>query len=137
MGTSGLIIRENERHEVSLPILVRVAHAHRDAVRYARGVTDEHGWLAAHLIDFSIAGVGFVSEVFLPRGTTYEIRIPDPDAGSGGPLFEGVVRIMRIQMMDRRPAYLIGSAFADQGEDLEGRVGRIIERFTGEVPGDA
>jgi len=142
MATSGLIIRQNERHEISLPARVRVAYAHRDAVRFARGVTDDNGWMDVHLIDFSAAGAGFVTQVFLPRGVTFEIRIPDPhpdpDPGPGAgvdePMFEGVVRVMRVQMMDRRPAYLIGSAFADHDDETIARVERLIARLSG---GDA
>lgn len=137
MASSGLIIRQNERHEVSLPARVRVAHAHLDAVRFKRGVTDAEGWLKTHLLDFSVAGAGFVTETFLPKGATFELVIPDPSDPDADPLFYGTVRIMRIQMMDRRPAYLIGSAFTQQDAETESRIERLMTRLSGEDAPDA
>jgi len=137
MASSGLIIRQNERYEVSLPARVRVAHAHLDAVRFSRGVADPEGWLEAHLLDFSVAGAGFVTDIFLPKGAVFELEIPDPSDPDAEPLFHGTVRIMRIQMTDRRPAYLIGSALTQQDAETEAQIERLMTRLSGEGTPDA
>lgn len=130
MANSGLIIRRNERYEVSIPIRARVSYAHAEAVKLHKGRTDEKGWIGVHLIDFSIAGVGIVSETFFPRGATLEIDIPSMVDGEQS-LFTGEVRVMRVQMTDRRPAYLIGCAFKSESEETREKVNAIMDILSG------
>lgn len=137
MSSSGLIIRGNERHEISLPVRVRVGGPYAEAVKFRRGMTQDGGWIEAHLIDFSAAGAGLMGTAFFPKGTRLEFEIPNPDESADEPLFRGEVKVMRVQMTDRRPAYLIGTSFGEADEDTIARVDEILALLGGEGSSDA
>jgi hypothetical protein len=136
MGTSGLIIRRNERHEISLPAKVRVAFSHTELVKLSKGTAGEKGWIEVHLIDFSENGLGIVTEVFFPRGSVLEVCVSAPEDGEGSEvLLNCEIRVMRVQMTDRRPAYLIGGAFAELKSETKGQIERLMGRLGGYEPG--
>jgi hypothetical protein len=131
MSKSGLIIRTNERHEISLPAKARVAFSHADIVKLSKGVSGQDGWVDVHLIDFSAAGIGFVSTTFFPRGSVIELVVPEFGDTESEDLISCEMRVMRVQMTDRRPAYLIGGAFVGMNEKLEEQIERLMLRFDG------
>ncbi len=134
MAASGLIIRRNERHEISLPAQVRVSFSHTELVKLSKGTAGEKGWVNVHLIDFSENGIGIVTEVFFPRGSVLEVRVPDlGDPEGAGELLRCEMRVMRVQMTDRRPAYLIGGAFVDPGNETRGQIEALLDRLDGVV----
>lgn len=132
MSKSGLIIRTNERHEISLPAKARIAFSHAELVKMSKAAGAHEGWIDVHLIDFSHAGVGFVSTVFFPRGSVIELVVPDVEDVSKEAMIKCEMRVMRVQMTDRRPAYLIGGAFVDAGERLQAQIETLMNRFNGE-----
>ena len=133
---SGLIIRRNERHEISLPAKVRIAFSHSKLVKFNKSAGCKASWIDVHLIDFSNAGIGFVSSTFFPRGALIEIKVVDFDESSdeseSGVLIQCEMRVMRVQMTDRRPAYLIGGSFSNIDEELEEQIESFMARFDGE-----
>lgn len=131
MSQSGLIVRRSVRHEVVLPARFRVAPEYADAVRFARGVTDEHGWVGVHLVDYAHGGAGFVSELFLPRGVTVELQILDANSPIPRPLLHVRCRVMRVQMTDRRPAYLIGVAFVEPDDATQTAIDALLDQLDG------
>jgi len=131
MSKSGLIIRTNERHEISLPAKARVAFSHADLVKLSKAAGTHDGWIDVHLIDFSNAGIGFVSTVFFPRGAMIEIVVPNGDDSTQDAMIKCEIRVMRVQMTDRRPAYLIGGAFIDVSERLQSQIETLMSRFDG------
>jgi len=133
MAGSGLMMRRSERHDVALPARVRVAPEHGEAVVYAKGVTDDQGWLPVELVDFSTGGFGFASGSFFPRGVKLEIRVQSPVEGDERVLLSCVIRIMRVQMTDRRPAYLCGASFADATEEVREQAEALIREIGGEA----
>ena len=137
MSSNGLIIRGNERHEISLPVRIRVAKAHTEAIKFRRGMTQEGGWIETHLIDFSAAGAGLMSTAFFPKGTQLDFEIPHPNQEIDETLFSGQVRVMRVQMTDRRPAYLLGTSFAESDPEAADRVSRVLAMLNGEGADDA
>lgn len=132
MAQSGLIIRRSVRHEIVLPAWVRIAPEHAESVRYAKGVTDPEGWLAVDLVDFASGGAGFISSVYLPRGAIVQVRIPSPDSEGGVPLVNIRCRVMRVQMTDRRPAYLVGVAYMDTDDANLAQIDAMIALIEGE-----
>lgn len=132
MSKSGLIIRRNERHEVSLPARARVSFSHADVIKLGKGGGGKDGWVEVHLIDFSRAGVGIISSTFFPRGALIEIEVPDLESDTRGVLIRCEMRVMRVQMTDRRPAYLIGGAFTELDEDVETQISSLMDRLNGE-----
>lgn len=132
MAQSGLIIRRSVRHEIVLPAKVRVAPDHADAVRFAKGVTDSDGWIAVDLVDFASGGAGFISGVYLPRGVVLELRIPASDPAGAPPLVSTRTRVVRVQMTDRRPAYLIGVAYLNPDDASIEQINAMLARLEGD-----
>ncbi|MEM9373766.1 MAG: PilZ domain-containing protein [Planctomycetota bacterium] len=130
MPKTGLIVRRAVRHEVVLPAKVRVAPEHTQTVRFAKGVTDEGGWITCDLIDFAIGGAGVISGVFFPRGAALELLIPADDPNEP-PTLRLSCRVMRVQMTDRRPAYLIGLAFSESSDETNAAVEQFLDRLEG------
>lgn len=131
MTQSGLIIRRSVRHEIVLPAKVRVGSEHADTVRYAKGIADAEGWISVDLVDFATGGSGFISTVYLPRGLVLELQIP---GRAGEPaLILNRTRVVRVQMTDRRPAYLVGVAYIDPDERTMAGVDAMMARIEGDA----
>lgn len=60
-----------------------------------------------------------------------DLEEPDTDAELGV-LIQCEMRVMRVQMTDRRPAYLIGGAFGTIDEELKEHIESLMARFDGE-----
>ena len=131
MSASGLMMRRSERHDVALPAKVRVAPEHHEVVVYSKGVTDDGGWLDVELIDFSTGGFGFVAPYLFPRGVVLEIKIGSPIESDERMLLECTIRVMRVQMTDRRPAYLCGASFASMNEEVEAQIEKLLNELSG------
>jgi len=131
MSNSGLIIRTNERYEISLPAKARVAFSHAEVVKLSKASGSQDGWVDVHLIDFSSAGIGFITTTFFPRGSVVEIQVPDLNGADSKVMIQCEIRVMRVQMTDRRPAYLIGGAFVDMTPNLEKQIEGMMQRFEG------
>lgn len=129
MAESGLIVRRSVRHEIVLPVLVRVAPEHADEIRFAKGVTDPQGWITCDLVDFATGGCGFVTPCYFPRGSILEVRLTLP--GDTSPALDTRARVMRVQMTDRRPAYLVGVAFVETEEQVQNQIDAILDRIEG------
>jgi len=130
MSNSGLIVRRTERFEISLPARVRVAMNHIEAVQFAKGVVDSDRWVNIDVVDFAEGGLGFVTEVFFARGLELEVEIPN----IGNPddvLIRCEMQVKRVQMTDRRPAYLIGCAFVGIDDEKKASIDALIERVLG------
>lgn len=132
MAQSGLIIRRSIRHEIVLPARVRVAPEHAEFVRYAKGVADTEGWIGVDLVDFASGGAGFISTVFMPRAAVLELRIAHPDRPDAPPLVSARTRVVRVQMTDRRPAYLVGVAYLDPDEIAVAQINDMLARIEGD-----
>ena len=136
MSNSGLIVRRSERFEISIPAKVRVAMAHIDQVQFIKGVGDDHRWINIDIVDFGEGGVGFVSEVFFARGLALEVQIPELGNPGGDIWVDCEMSVKRIQMTDRRPAYLVGCAFGDLSDENKESISMMIERLLGNIDGN-
>ncbi len=126
---AGLIVRNAERHEISLPVRMRVAGEHVSVVRLAAGAPTRDGWIEADLADLSRSGFGLVSPVFLPRLTLIQVQILDPVHGDeADPLLDGLVRIRRVIMTDGRPSYLIGTSVEHGHSMITGQLNKLMDR---------
>ncbi|MHA7812680.1 MAG: PilZ domain-containing protein [Phycisphaerales bacterium] len=139
MTDSGLIVRRSVRFEISLPGRMRVAPHHADALSFAKGVCGEDRWIDIDVIDFAEGGLGFMSEVFVPRRVDLEIEIPGFHPDDQNVLLRCVMRVHRVQMTDRRPAYKIGGAFVELDAETEAQVENLLNRLSNECDeeGDA
>ena len=131
MPHSGLTVRRTERFEISLPARVRVAAKHHENVQFAKGIGDADRWINVDVVDFSQGGVGFVTEMFFPRALALEVEIPDLLDREGEVMISCEMLIKRVQMTDRRPAYLVGCAFVDLDAEKQSAIDKIVERLLG------
>lgn len=129
--TSGLIVRRSERFEISLPARVRVAAHHADMLNFVKGVTGPDRWLEVDVIDFATEGMGFVGDVYLPRNLDLEVEIMDFQDHQPTALLRCLMKIKRVQMTDRRPAYQTGCSFIDLDELAQGAIDALITRLRG------
>lgn len=131
---AGLMFRQAARFDIALPARIRVAPAHQGDVRFTPLTGARDGWLSVDLVDFSAGGVGFISSVFIPRRCLLEIRVYG--VGSRGhaqevPLVEGLARAQRTVMTDRRPAYLVGTAFEQPSPALRDQIETVLALLEG------
>jgi len=70
-----------------------------------------------------------MSTLFVPRRSILAVRILAPTEAIQ-PLVELALRVQRVQMTDRRPAYLIGGAFENLLPDQRQVLQSIIEQFS-------
>jgi len=131
MSSSGLIVRRTERFEISLPAKVRVAMQHLDSVQFVKGVTDPDRWINVDVVDFAQGGIGFVSDIFFARGLELELEIMDIGVVEGDSLIQCTLQIKRVQMTDRRPAYLVGCAFNSVDDETKNAIDSLINRLSG------
>ena len=131
MPHSGLIVRRTERFEISLPARVRVAAKHQEIVQFAKGVADADRWISVDVVDFAQGGIGFVSDIFFARALELEIEISNP-ADPGLDVWVCCeMSIKRVQMTDRRPAYLMGGAFIGLDEGQQTAIDTMVDRLLG------
>lgn len=130
-GDSDLIVRRSARHDISLNARAAPTQMHASAVRLA-GSASRGGFVDVDVLDFSGGGVGFLSMVFFPRKTCLRLIVRglkegDPD------LLDAVVRVQRVVMSDRRPAYIVGTSFESPSQAARAQVESLLARLDGET----
>jgi len=128
----GLQIRHAQRHDAAFDATVRIAPEHAGLIRFSPMSGAKDDAIPVSVVDVSMGGLGFLSEVFLPRKSTVVVRIEDP-RGSGTALLEARLRVQRIRMTDRRPGYLIGAALEDDDPDTERQLTAMLDQLAGET----
>ncbi len=121
-----LAIRRHSRLDVSLRGKFMIAPEYKSIVRFT--ASGPGGWLDADIIDLSEGGLAFMSTVFVPRRSIIVVRVLGPTE-SITPLVELSLRVQRVQMTDRRPAYLIGGAFENLTPEHRQALHTIVEQF--------
>lgn len=132
----GMIVRRTDRHDIVLPVEIRIADEHADLVLFGPRAGDRDGWIDADLLDLGLGGAGVVSPVFIPRAARVVLRIHPhaAEAEDGGVLLEIDARVMRVTMTDRRPAYMLGVAFDRLTDEQEQALAAVVQRAeTGEA----
>ncbi len=89
---------------------VAVSSLHMPVVRLAPAAGAKDGWIEADAVDFSLGGVGLITQIFLPRHAVLRVRLLAPGEEQKV-LFEGDAVVRRVIMTDRRPAYHVGTSF--------------------------
>lgn len=131
MSSSGLIVRRSERFEISLPGRVRVAAHHAEAMHFAKGVSGPDRWINVDVIDFASGGLGFIALVFMPRNLDLEVEILNFQGDTEDAALRCIMRIKRVQMTDRRPAYQIGCSIIDVDHETQTQIDALIDRLRG------
>ena len=128
---SGLIVRRTERFEISIPARIRVAPHHAEAMNFVKGVGDDDRWIDVDVIDFAAGGLGFIVDVFMPRNVDLELLVPDFHEQGNMPILNCQIRVQRVQMTDRRPAYQIGCSFVNLDDGTTASIEAMISQLSG------
>ena len=137
MSNSGLIVRRSERYEVSLPARVRVGMSDIESVQFAKGVADLDRWIEVDVVDFAQGGVGFISDIFCARGLSFELDLQTLSPRTEESSLRCMLQVKRVQMTDRRPAYLVGCSFVGADDNIRNEIESIIRCFEGSVDGNS
>jgi len=123
-------VRRSSRHDVSLRAQVAIAGTHANLVRLAAPAGARHGWLDVDVVDVSAGGLGFLANVFLPRECRVRVQVFLDDSGT--PAAEIPLKVQRVNMTDRRPAYLIGASITDASDVEREKWKSVLTRIAGD-----
>jgi hypothetical protein len=124
------IVRRSVRYDVLIRASMAILPEHGGLIRFGAGSGARAGWVDVDLVDFSSSGVGLMSPVFVPRRALINVRLYGygPEAPV---ILEAPVRVQRVYMTDRRPAYLIGTSFADPSQKSIEQINGLMELLAG------
>ena len=132
---SGVMVRHTQRYDASLRARISICPEHAPVIRLAPGSGVKDGWIDMDVVDFSSGGIGLVSLVWLPRRTLVQFQLHAPGREREEPVVQGRTRVQRVTMTDRRPAYLLGTAFETPVDPkLRAEMEALIAMFECEEP---
>ena len=126
-----LLVRRTTRHDVALKGRMWLAPEHAGTIKYSTVALGKDGGVDIDVVDFSAGGLGVLSKVFIPRRALLRIRVESP-AANVPPLLEALVRVNRVTMTDRRPAYLVGTAYEQLTEQQMSQVDHVLTLISGD-----
>lgn len=124
-----LVLRRSARHDVALRAKVTIAADHAAQVRFSAGTAGRQGCLETDVVDLGAGGVGFLSPVYIPQRCLLDVRVYGLGGDQAQELIVVRARVQRVIMTDRRPAYLIGTAFENPNEETSARIDWLIRQF--------
>jgi hypothetical protein len=137
MDQQQVIVRRSVRYDVSMRASVAISGEHSGLTRFSAASGAREGWIDLDVIDFSASGMGMISQVFIPRKTMLTVRIYGH--GPNAPVILTVpVRVQRVCMTDRRPAYLLGTSVENPPPKSVEEIQKLIALLEGDpVPPSA
>lgn len=130
---TNFVIRRSDRHEIMLPVRLRVHEPDRAQVRLSARSGQREGWVSGDLVDLASGGMGVVTSVYLPRGCVADVQVLSFAEAAEEPLLEVRARVRRVVMTDRRPAYLVGLLFMDPTDEQSAALRDLLGRISGET----
>lgn len=131
---ASLIVRRDSRVDVSLLAMLSIAPSHMNLVRLAANPDEAGaGRIFADVIDLSLGGMGLIAHAFTPRRCLLDVRVYRHGDPEGSELLHAMLRVRRVVMTDRRPAYFIGTCFDEQTDESRAQVREILRAFGGEA----
>lgn len=119
-----LRFRSASRHDVALDAKLSLQPPDAERIRFSRSAVAPDGSWHGTVVDVSDGGLGLICEVYVPVWSRVRVRIPWPNE-PGRVLFEADGLTRRVQMIDRRPAYLLGLQY----DELVGDQLACLQRF--------
>jgi len=119
-----LRFRSASRHDVALDASLTLRAPDTERIRYSRTAISPDGSWPGTLVDVSGGGLGIICELYVPVWAHVHVHIGWPGRDEGT-LFEADCLSRRVQMIDRRPAYLLGLQYDEMNEDQRD----ALERF--------
>lgn len=130
--TPQMFVRNAVRHDVSLRGQVQIVPEHAEGgVRLSAGAGGKDGWVEADVVDMASGGLGLISMVFYPRKCKLRVRVQSTQE-DGELLLDTTIRVQRVCMTDRRPAYLVGGSFDAMTEEAKQQLDRLMQRLSGD-----
>ncbi len=124
IGQDNLAVRQYERYRCALHVGLVMSPQHADILRLSANVVDARNTVRAVITDCSLGGLGLNVGVFFPK----RALIVMTHATDDGPAIELLLRVMRVQMVDREPTYYLGMSLADATDESNVvGLGRLIE----------
>lgn len=136
--TRGLTVRQHEREGASVPFEFVVSPTQASQVRFSTSSTAiGPQMIRGEAMDISAGGMGLQCRQFLPRLCEGTVRVfapqSDPPGALGGTdelelMFEQQVKVRRVRLIGREPAYSLGVAFMDGGPALDQKIASLLDR---------
>lgn len=125
-----LRFRADERREVALAASIALPEQASGQVRVTAGVLNRFSRIDGTLMDISSGGAGLVIGEYVPKWSPVILGVHRTSEAEGALVrARGIVR--RVQMLDRRPSYLIGVGF----EEMDAQTAADLETLLAEIDG--
>jgi len=125
-----VIVRNAARHDVCLRGTVALTPDLNPGVRFAAAAGGKEGWIDVDVVDLGAGGIGFISMVFFPRKAVLTIRVYGPQEEN--PLMlTASLRVQRVCMTDRRPAYLVGASYESMTDETRAQLDAMLHSLSG------
>ncbi len=127
-----VIVRTAVRHDLCLPGIVLPLSEGAGGVKFAPLAGTKDGAFEVDVVDLGTGGVGFISMLFLPRRSLVNLRVRGPGE-SAAFILDIQVRLHRVHMTDRRPAYLMGGSFEALTAESKLQLDNLLASLAGEA----
>jgi len=125
-----LRFRSEERREVALAASITLSQIDAEQLRVTSDVLSKHSRIEGTLMDISGGGAGLVVGEYVPKWAQVIVGVHRSEEDAESVLLApGVVR--RVQMLDRRPSYLIGVGFERLTDDEFEQIASLIADIDG------
>lgn len=108
-----LAVRRHNRRECNLAAQLCVDGVHDAQVVFSNAVAETDGSVPLRIVDCSEGGLGLRSPVYVPRGAHVVVSVTLNNDGATGH-HKIALRVQRSAMVDREPAYYLGTSLVDQ-----------------------
>ncbi len=108
-----LAVRRHSRRECDLAARLCIDDLHEAQVVFSNAVAEADGSLPLRIVDCSEGGLGLRSPVYVPRGAQVVVEVT-LDGADKSVQHRIQLRVQRSVMVDREPAYYLGTSLVDQ-----------------------
>lgn len=112
---NNLAVRRHDRRPCKLAAVLSVAEEHAGQVAFSRAVSNNNATISLGVVDCSEGGLGLRSPVYIPRGAQIFVDIAGHTDGRDV-MHRVELRVQRVTMIDRSPAYYLGTSLVDRAE---------------------
>ena len=125
-NATDLAVRGHERYQCNVPAVLAVHSEHAKLIRLDKSAPGAGGPASVHIVDLSMGGVGLRSPLFFPLSTRLVLHLTPPsgDVSHAIPLS---LRVQRVMMLDRSPAYYLGTAFEGLAPEHAAVVSELLD----------
>jgi hypothetical protein len=123
---SDLAVRGSARYQCTIDALIVVAQEHARLVKPDKSAPGAGGPVPVSVVDLSHGGAGIRSPLFLPRLCRLDLTLTLP--GRTDPMTLAL-RVHRVTMLDRSPAYYLGTGFEGLTPEQSEQVSEVVSKL--------